>query len=139
MPRPPRLAPRRAGRAARGSPARRRAGRRLHRCQLHDDLVDGRRRRRADHRLGLRRRGTLQTFQAICGAGQCLYSAIDPGLLAEGDAPRAGFFGLASGTPVDLGLVAADAASPEDQRHHPGQPRRPRPPGQRLGTYAHPS
>lgn len=56
-------------------------------------------------------RGVLQTYKAICAGGQCLYSSIDPGFRAEGDTPREGFFSLASGTPVDLELVSADAAA----------------------------
>jgi hypothetical protein len=56
-------------------------------------------------------RGVLQTYRAICAGGQCLYSTIDPGFLAEGDTPREGFFSLANGTPVDLELVSADAAA----------------------------
>ena len=56
-------------------------------------------------------RNVLQTYRAGCFSGECLYSNIDPGFLAEGDVPREGFFNLATGTDVTIELVSADAAA----------------------------
>ena len=78
-------------------------------------------------------RGVLQTYKAICVGGQCLYSTIDPGFLAEGGAPREGFFSLADGTAVNIEVTTADAAAsikisgvtlahPGDQAHLGSEP-----------------
>jgi hypothetical protein len=56
-------------------------------------------------------RSVLQTYPAVCFGGECLYTNQDPGFLAQGGAPPDGFFSLASGTVVEIEIVAADAAA----------------------------
>lgn len=53
----------------------------------------------------------LQTIRAFCAGGECVFTNQDPGFIALGDAPNQGFYMLASGTPVDIELVAAAAGA----------------------------
>jgi hypothetical protein len=51
----------------------------------------------------------VQTF-GVCIAGDCLYSAVDPGFMTPPPPPPDGFFSLADATDVSLEIVAIDPA-----------------------------
>lgn len=50
----------------------------------------------------------VQTFKSFCAAGQCLYSAIDPGFRYEGAPAPDGYHTVADGTNVSVEIVAID-------------------------------
>jgi len=82
----------------------------------------------------------VQTFRVLCAAGECLYSAIDPGFLFTGEPPREGFHTLADGTDVRLEIVTGNPAA---TLRINGEPLREAPDAAELGTtpdlHVHPS
>jgi hypothetical protein len=52
----------------------------------------------------------VQTFESLCAAGTCLYSAIDPGFILGAEPLPAGLHVVAAGTPIGLEVVARDVA-----------------------------